>query len=87
MSLKNFRFVLGVGALAALVILAGLMLFFGRGLDQYQQSILMVAFMALVSEVKASSAYLFDGTPKTADAVDAAPPPTPSPTTPQEAKP
>ncbi|MEQ1686714.1 MAG: hypothetical protein ABL916_23935 [Burkholderiaceae bacterium] len=71
MSLMKFRFVLGVGALGALVILAGLMLFFGRGLDQYQQSILMVAFMALVAEVKASSAYLFDGTPKTGDANEA----------------
>lgn len=71
MSLMKFRFVLGVGALGALVILTGLMLFFGRGLDQYQQSIVMVGFMALVAEVKASSAYLFDGTPKTGDANEA----------------
>lgn len=71
MNLMKFRFVLGVTALAVVSTLAVLVLFFGRGLEKDQTSVLLVIVMALVAETKASSAYAFDGTPKTPDAKSA----------------
>lgn len=71
MSLSKLRFYLGVGALGALIGMGVLVLFFGGGLEKDQATVLLVIVVALVAETKASSAYAFDGTPKTPDAKDA----------------
>lgn len=74
MDLMKLRFVLGVGALLAVVAMAVLILFYGAGLNQLQVALLTILVAALINECKSSSAYVFDGVPdKPAD--PAAPPP------------
>ena len=66
MDMTKLRFVLAVTALAALVALAILVLFFGHDLSNVQVGVLTLLAGAVVAEAKSSSAFIFDGVPEKA---------------------
>ena len=63
MDLVKLRFALSVGALFMVSTLAILVLFFGVALTSVQVGLLTLFGSAVISELKSSSSYVFDGTP------------------------
>lgn len=76
MYLTKLRFILGVSALLSVVAMAVLVLFYGAALTSLQSALLGILIAALIAECKASSAYVFDGTPDAPDAPDSPAPAT-----------
>lgn len=69
MDLTKLRAVLSISALLSIALFAAGVLFYGKDLTQTQVVLLTLLAAALIAEAKASSAFLFDGTPK-GDATD-----------------
>lgn len=62
MDLLKLRFVIATCTLLAVCLAGAGVLFCGAGLTQLQVGLLTVIIMALIGEMKSSSAWLFDGT-------------------------
>jgi hypothetical protein len=82
MDLMKLRFTLAVTALVSIVAAFALVLFFGQGVTTVQVALLAPLAMALISEAKSSSAFIFDGVPtepdtKSTTVTEVTPPATP----------
>lgn len=77
MDLMLLRAILSIAGLLIVAGLGVLTLFYGKDLSQTQIVLLTMLATALVSELKAASSYIFDGTPDAKDA-PASPPAAPA---------